>query len=458
MMGLLTVLSLTLLLSRALPTHGFLTVETIHDTPTYHTTETKDAGIRVVYEAVRSSCHAEGRAFQCMPPFTNVAEGATVEATSTCGTVDNTEQFCIPRTDNTGRIQPHCEPCTPPDRFHAAHLTDRHQMHNETYWVSGAVSPGQTVNLTMSLGKTFEVYYISLQPYGRLPDAITLSKSSDFGKTWQPWQYFSTDCYRAFRLPTSNEHNAQISAANIQEVLCVALKPSETHETVSHAAKMIAFSTTIGRPSSQPWSAGLVDWMTMTDLKVTLARFHDQHLDSTQHDAGGLLLTPNLLTPANVFRVGDTDRSKMASGTLGMSRHQFQSDATTGGAMKSMHFAFSDLAIGGRCKCNGHANRCVRDRVPDAESKDQNEWGPLRCDCQHNTAGTDCEKCAPGHLDRPWARASSEAVNECKLAVRGGRTCFVIYPRPTPWASLTVLYMCKGEETAAICAVCQPPT
>ncbi|TGZ72455.1 hypothetical protein CRM22_002075 [Opisthorchis felineus] len=425
-------------------------VDGIHDAPsTPNHRKDKSDEIRVVYEDVRSPCHSEGRASQCMPPFTNIAEGAPVVATSTCGASDKTEKFCKQQVDATGRIQWRCEQCTSEDKFPTHHLTDRHQMVNETYWVSGAVLRGQTINITLSMGKTFEVYYVSLQPYGRLPDAIALYKSSDFGKTWHPWQYFSTDCFRAFRLPTSNEHNAQISAANIQEVLCVALKSSEDNEPYGRSLKVIAFSTTIGRPSSQPWSAALVDWMTMTDLRVSLTRFSDL-ADMTQHDASGLLLTPNLLSPAEVFRVGEVEKNKMSAGTLGMSRHHFQSDAASFMPDKGIHFAFSDLAIGGRCKCNGHSNRCVRDRLVDAAGKETGEWGPLRCDCQHNTAGIDCEKCAPGYLDRPWARATRELANECKPCRCGNHTSECVFS--------VKHFKQSGGQTGGICVACRHNT
>ena len=62
----------------------------------------------------------------------------------------------------------------------------------------------------------------------------------------------------------------------------------------------------------------------------------------------------------------------------------------------------SDLAIGGRCKCNGHASECTVDRS-----------GQMTCACKHNTAGKECEKCKPFHFDRPWGRATSASVNEC---------------------------------------------
>lgn len=47
-------------------------------------------------------------------------------------------------------------------------------------------------------------------------------------------------------------------------------------------------------------------------------------------------------------------------------------------------------------------NRCYHDRN-----------GLLSCDCKHNTAGRDCEKCKAFHFDRPWARATAQDAHEC---------------------------------------------
>ncbi|OXB69100.1 hypothetical protein ASZ78_009576 [Callipepla squamata] len=70
--------------------------------------------------------------------------------------------------------------------------------------------------------------------------------------------------------------------------------------------------------------------------------------------------------------------------------------------LQSYYYAISDFSVGGRCKCNGHASECVPD-----------EAGQLVCVCQHNTAGTDCQHCQPFYQDRPWARGTAEAANEC---------------------------------------------
>ena len=78
-------------------------------------------------------------------------------------------------------------------------------------------------------------------------------------------------------------------------------------------------------------------------------------------------------------------------------------------------YSVSDFAVGGRCKCNGHASRCI------PTGRD----GQLTCDCKHNTAGRDCERCKPFFFDRPWGRATERDANECK-----GKFSFILFLQP----------------------------
>ncbi|XP_030634997.1 netrin-1 [Chanos chanos] len=64
--------------------------------------------------------------------------------------------------------------------------------------------------------------------------------------------------------------------------------------------------------------------------------------------------------------------------------------------------ALSDLQVGGRCKCNGHASRCRRDNQ-----------GQAVCQCEHHTAGADCDVCKPFYYDRPWQRATPTQPHPC---------------------------------------------
>ncbi|KAG5852050.1 hypothetical protein ANANG_G00058320 [Anguilla anguilla] len=61
-----------------------------------------------------------------------------------------------------------------------------------------------------------------------------------------------------------------------------------------------------------------------------------------------------------------------------------------------------DLQVGGRCKCNGHASRCRRDAQ-----------GRAVCQCEHHTAGPDCDVCQPFYCDRPWQRATPNQPHPC---------------------------------------------
>lgn len=64
--------------------------------------------------------------------------------------------------------------------------------------------------------------------------------------------------------------------------------------------------------------------------------------------------------------------------------------------------ALSDLQVGGRCKCNGHASKCRRD-----------DTGRAMCMCEHHTAGPDCDVCEDFYCDRPWHRATPTHPNPC---------------------------------------------
>lgn len=75
--------------------------------------------------------------------------------------------------------------------------------------------------------------------------------------------------------------------------------------------------------------------------------------------------------------------------------------------LKSYFYAISDIAVGARCKCNGHASKCVASTGMHGERT-------LVCECRHNTDGPDCEKCLPLYNDVKWKRATSTEVNECK--------------------------------------------
>lgn len=222
----------------------------------------------------------------------------------------------------------------------AQFLTDLHNPNNETCW-QGDFHESENVSLTISLKKKYELTYISLHFCHEKPDTMVIYKSMDHGKTWQTFQYYSNDCLGTF----NRQKDVSITRANEQEALCV-----DSH-LGPDAGTRIAFSTLADRPSAEDFehSPVLQDWVTATDIRITFPSVNKNRLQKNEIDFSF-----------------DNETSETAAAKKQQRR-----------------IGISDLAIGGRCKCNGHASDCSLDPTT----------GEMNCNCQHNTAGRECEKC-----------------------------------------------------------------
>jgi netrin 1 len=349
-------------------------------------------------------CYDENRAKQCLPSFVNAAFGQAVQASSTCGhngpvrVCDNAE---LSETCNL------CDDSSPKYRYPATYLTDINNSNNLTCWRSepspspvSINSPPDNVTLTLSLGKKYDLTYISLRfcPRSTKPDSMAIYKSSDYGKTWQPFQYFSSQCRRFYGRP----NRGALTKNNEQEALC-----TDAHlfnkDTSSIQGSRIAFNTLDGRPSAGDLDSTpvLQEWVTATDIRVVFHRLtmpQEQQETETNNDTE----TESKKYKDDFYdELDDEEDENQIDGSSPIS-----SMTTTMETFKSIadqHYAVSDFSVGGRCKCNGHASRCIR-----------GVNGQLECDCKHNTAGRDCEKCKMFYFNRPWARASEHDANECQ--------------------------------------------
>lgn len=380
-------------------------------------------GNNLVQPMPSDPCYADDRARRCIPDFVNAAFGAKVIASSVCGqngptrvceqptlinnamldADDSNEQSGDGRSINTCHV---CDKSDPKTMFLPSALTDLNNPNNVTCWRSDAVpmavgpnAAPDNVTLTLNLGKKFELTYVSLQfcPRSIKPDSLAIYKSVDYGKTWQPFQFYSSQCRRVYGRP----NKATITKLNEQEARC-----SDAHRHSSDGGVFggrIAFSTLEGRPSASNFdtSAVLQDWVTATDIRII---FHRLQMPKDLMDDD--LIAEPVVGPKNKpqrdsivakEKQGGGGKAAAADGAV------LVTQSTTVATMSAHNYAVSDLAVGGRCKCNGHASRCV----PDAD-------GQMTCDCRHNTAGRDCEKCKPYFFDRPWGRATYRDANECK--------------------------------------------
>lgn len=289
---------------------------------------------------------------RCVPDFENAAFSKEVVASSTCGSPPS--RYCKSTTDNDAKVIRNCFICDANHlkrRHPPSYLTDLNNPNNLTCWMSEPfVQYPQNVTLNLSLHKKYELTYISLQFCSARPDSMAIFKSMDYGKTWIPFQYYSSDCKKMY----SKDAVAVVTKANEQKALC-----TEAYSNIDPlGGARVGFSTLEGRPSALDFdnSPVLQDWVTATDIMIVFNKLNT-YGDEAKDDEG---------------------------------------------ARESYYYALSDFAVGGRCKCNGHASQCIPNRD-----------GRLACDCKHNTAGYDCEKCKPFHYDRPWARATPGETNEC---------------------------------------------
>lgn len=515
-------------------------------------------------------CYFEGKPRKCLPSFVNAAYGNPVVASSTCG-AHQAERYCELKRDGTLEECKTCDNSRPDLRFPASSLTDLNNPNNVTCWRSAIVpvpsdpdsAPPDNVTLTLSLGKKYELTYVSLSfcPKSPKPDSMAIYKSSDYGQTWQPFQFYSSQCQKFYGRPD----RAKISKFNEQEARCM----NSHHDGNTNR---FAFNTLEGRPSANDLDSSLVlqDWVTATDIRVVFHRlelpkellnahlktdlkadansFSDEmstsqededdeeddpdaedeyddynirdndsvnyeddledyaepkkHLEldddlDMEYANDGINITPlkskripnkqksmayekhYKAKAANLAMAASSTSSSIASSNsspstsstttnkpqIGASSSKYQQQKNSGGDKPSpsspsirellaisQHYAVSDFAVGGRCKCNGHASECVGvvssneanlftndednggtggDSLDDdgnivrssssSSSSSSSNTGlsinaklTMTCSCKHNTAGPECERCKPFYFDRPWGRATDTDANECK--------------------------------------------
>lgn len=286
-----------------------------------------------------NSCYDEyGRPQMCLPEFHNLAYGKRIFASHSCGKPPR--KFC--KWEITGHTCDVCDSNIPSKTYPVEYLTDLHNQNNVTCWQADPEQSRENVTLILSLGKTYDITYISVQFCGTRPDSMAIYKSLDFGKSWRPYQFYSSSCSKVYGRPKK----AFASRENEREALC-----TDAHLIKPLQGGRIAFSTLEGRPSANDFESSFVlqEWVSASDIKVVFNRISSS-------------------------RVRDVNK----------------------------YYAVSDLAVGGRCHCNGHAGSCPANR----------DGRPV-CDCKHHTAGNNCEQCKAFFNDRPWRSATENSANEC---------------------------------------------
>lgn len=295
----------------------------------------------------------QGNAQMCSPPFVNAAFNRSVQATNTCGQAGPTE-FCP--FSRWGQPLP-CQVCDAqsPRTRHPPQMTTDAEF-PRTWWQSDTMLDGirypVVINLTLDFRKAYDITYTNLRFQTAIPESFAIYKKTTESSDWTPYQFFSASCRSTYgkpgrRFPTTAD-----------EAICT----NQYSDLFPLTGGRVPFSTLGSRPGAFSFDNNpvLQEWVTASAIRISLTRM-------------------------NTF--GDED---------------FGGDTV----LKSYYYAISDISVGARCKCNGHASECY---TPDGQESDREV-----CRCQHNTSGVDCEKCLPMYNDKPWARATSSSANQCQ--------------------------------------------
>ncbi|XP_005874378.1 PREDICTED: laminin subunit alpha-3, partial [Myotis brandtii] len=288
---------------------------------------------------------------------------------------------------------------------------------SERWWQSPPLSSGtryNQVNVTLDLGQLFHVAYVLIKfANSPRPDLWVLERSVDFGSTYSPWQYFAhskADCWQQFG------RAANTAITRDDDVLCTTdysrVVPLENGEVV--------VSLINGRPGARnfTFSNTLREFTQATNIRLRFLR---------TNTLLGHLISKAQRDPTVTRRYYYSIKDISVGGRCACNGHADVCSAdnpekvfrcecrhhtcgeTCDRCCPGHHQRRWQLATWGHsheceaCNCHGHAADCFYD--PDVERQQASldirgvyAGGGVCINCQHNTAGINCEQCAKGYF------------------------------------------------------------
>lgn len=126
-----------------------------------------------------------------------------------------------------------------------------------------------SVNLTLHLGKAYEINYVQIKFYSPRPESFAIyKKTSGSSSDWQPYQYYSASCERTYH----KERNEVVYYHNEAIARCT----DEFSDIAPMSGASVVFGTLEDRPSAYNFenSVELNEWVTATDIRITLNRLN----------------------------------------------------------------------------------------------------------------------------------------------------------------------------------------
>ncbi|XP_078406128.1 netrin-G2 isoform X2 [Cetorhinus maximus] len=296
--------------------------------------------------------------YACQPrpmPMKRYLKVKVEPAGVTCG--DPPERFCA--LGNPYMCFNECDASNPDLAHPPKFMFDQEGNGPVTYWQSVTWSKYPEpllANITLSWNKSIQLtenIVITFEA-GR-PTTMILEKSLNYGRTWQPYQYYAEDCMETFRMEAKNVRD--LSPVTALQIICT-----------EDYSKWVGFEN---------------EKNLHFEVKERFAIF-----------AGSLLQNMEAL-----YKRMDINKGLREFFTLTDLRIRLMKPATGGTFVQRKYlnkyfYSISNVEIMGRCKCNMHANSC------------HFKEGNLMCECEHNTTGQDCGKCRKNYKAKSWRPGS----------------------------------------------------
>lgn len=296
----------------------------------------------------------------CLPGAEDIAvPPRTIVADNTCGSPPY-ENYCplgqstCFRCDNSSTEHRHpVEFMTDPSiGYSTSNFETWWQSRNWWEWLQDNKQQPLPINITISFNKSY-VLTGDVQVTFKFtkPAKMVIEKSTDYGKTWIPLQYFADKCHERFGMEASDLN------CSTDAVLC-----SEKYS--DHSEGPLYFSYLNCYTKETFWDPKIQNLTEATDLKLRLEfpATDGFHISGARND------------------------------------------------LEKYFYAISDIQVFGRCQCNGHGENC---EFPEDNSGGYKNIPT--CICQHHTEGKDCKRCQPLYNNKTWMPASSMFIpNPCE--------------------------------------------